>query len=136
MKELPITAPPRAVTCCAAVTKAIVSFKVTLASEAVEPTRLIASAKSPALTAKFASALVSLSTKSALVMSSLLKLFKAAVIAVAESEKSIPAILAKIKESLVLFKVSSTPKPCLANSKADLEASLKLTETELAAAKS
>ena len=95
----------------------------------------MASAKSPALTAKLASALVSLSTKSVLLRTSLLKLFKAAVTAVAESAKSIPATLAKINESLVLFRVSSTLRPCLANSSAAFEASEKDTETEFAAAK-
>ena len=66
-------------------------------------------------------------------INSLLKLLRAAVIAVAESAKSIPAIFAKTNESFVRFKVSSTLKPCLANSKAALEASAKLTETEFAA---
>ncbi len=62
LRELPITEPPRAVTCWAVVTKAISSSNETPASLADEPTRLIAFAKSAELTANAASTLAILLT--------------------------------------------------------------------------
>ena len=67
LKELPITAPPRAVVCCAEVTIAISSFNETPDCAALLPTRLIASAKSSELTANAASTLANLLTISVVV---------------------------------------------------------------------
>ena len=64
LNELPITAPPRAVVCCAEVTIAISSFNETPDCAALLPTRAKASAKSAELTAKAASTVANLLTTS------------------------------------------------------------------------
>jgi hypothetical protein len=79
LKELPITAPPRAVVCCAEVTMAISSFKLTPDCAALLPTRARASARSAELTAKAASTLANLLTTSVAVTAWLAYEFTAAV---------------------------------------------------------
>ena len=75
------------------------------------PTRLIASARSPELTANAASTLANLLITWVDVNPALEKLFIAAVNVSTLFAASSPDNLLKISASLVLFKVSSTPKP-------------------------
>ena len=110
-KALPITAPPRAVLCCKAVIADKVSLRDTPASCAVLPTRDKPSAKSSVETAKALSKFVNLSTKSPELLSSLENVFIAAVIASTAFVASIPAILVRVKASLVLLNCSSKLKP-------------------------
>ena len=76
----------------------------------------MASARSAELTAKAASTAAILFTISLDFKASFVKPFIAAVNAITEDAASSPDIRVKIKASFVLFKVSSIPKPCLANS--------------------
>ena len=73
-------------------------------------------ARSAALTAKLESTFTSLFTISAESNPDLLKLLIAVVNALTESAAPKPDILERTRASLVLFRVSSTDKPCLANS--------------------
>ena len=124
LSELPITGPPRAVVCCTAVTAAINSSIPNPASSAVAPTRLIAFARSAELTAKAASTLAILLTIWVLVRVTLLNEFMAAVRASTEFFASNPERRIKIIASFVLWRVFSTPKPCLENSVAASATSL------------
>ena len=111
LKEFPITAPPLAVICCADVTIAISSSKLTPASSAELPTRLTASARSAELTAKLASTAANLLIISVEVKATFWKLLSEAVIASTESAALKPERRVKISASWVLFKVSATPRP-------------------------
>ena len=123
-KALPITAPPRAVVCCTEVTIPSNSSKLTPASLAEDPTRWIASERSLELTANLASTAASLLTTSVVVRASFVNEFTAAVRASVLETTSRPERRVKIRASLVLLSVSSSPKPCLENSVAAPAASL------------
>ena len=99
LNELPITAPPRAVICCADVTAAINSSIPRPASIAELPTRLTASAKSLELTANAASTAANLLTKVEESIAAAEKEFNAAVIASTDSAAFKPDNLVKIKAS-------------------------------------
>ena len=116
LNALPITAPPLAVFCWAAVTTPISWSIETPASDADWPVRLIAAARSSALTANSTSTAAILLITCVEVRPALLKVFIAAVRFLTESADFMPVNLVKIKASFVRFKVSSMLKPCLANS--------------------
>ena len=126
LNALPITAPPRAVTCWVAATMPNSSSNPTPAVEAVLPTRLKASAKSAELTANAASTAANLFVISAEVYAAALYPLITAVSAETESAAFIPEIRVRINASFALLRVSSTPNPCLANSLAASATTAKL----------
>ena len=115
---LPITAPPRAVVCCSAVTKPIKLSISTPASIATAPVLSKAFIKSSELTANLTSTAANLSIISVVESPASPKALTAAVKPDTAEAASSPVNRVKIKASLVLLKVSSIVRPCLENSRA------------------
>ena len=123
-KPLPITAPPLAVVCCNEVIIPTKLSKLTPASMATAPARSRPFIKSSELTANFTSTAANLSMISVVVNPASPKALTAAVKPATASAASRLVIRVNVSASLVLFKTSSTLKPCLENSSAASAATL------------
>ena len=118
LKELPITAPPRAVFCWTAVIIPPSSSILTPANSATDAERLKPSMRSLSDTANWLAALLILLRTSPVVKPAFVKLLTAAVNPDTASAALMPESLDKISESLSLFVTSVALKPCLESSNA------------------